>query len=260
MDFYSDIEKIREKRPLIHHITNFVVMNDSANITIAIGASPIMAHAVEELEELISMAGALYINIGTLDPRWVESMVMAGRIAERYGVPVLLDPVGAGATKLRTEVTERILRLIHVSILKGNGGEVSSLAGMTGTTKGVESAVSPQLETAVNVAEKYGTTVVMTGKTDYVTDGKRNAIVENGTPMLGKITGSGCMLGSVISSFLAVNRDTFVASIEGLLTYEIASELAEKKSEGPGTFKARLLDEIYNFKRENFSMAKVKYV
>ena len=260
MDFYSDLKRIREKRPLIHHITNYVVMNDSANITIALGASPIMAHALEELEDLVSMAGALYINIGTLDERWIESMVKAGRIAEKYNIPVLLDPVGAGASRLRTEVTQRLLESFPVKILKGNSGEILSLKGIKGATKGVESAVSGELEAAISVAEKYGLTVVMTGKIDYVSDVKRNAEVENGTPMLSKITGSGCMLGSVISSFMAINDDPFISSIEGLLTYEISAEIAEKESDGPGTFKIKLFDEIYNFKADYYNMARVKYL
>ncbi|MBD6955203.1 MAG: hydroxyethylthiazole kinase [Thermoplasmata archaeon] len=260
MNFFEDLERIRIKKPLIHHITNYVVMNDSANITIAVGASPIMAHALEELEEIISVASALYINIGTLDTRWIDSMVSAVKYAERYNVPILLDPVGAGASRLRTEVTERLLYSSKIKILKGNGGEISSLAGRKGTTKGVESAVSPEAEIATTVAEKYGVNVVMTGKVDYVSDGRRNAAVENGTPMLGKITGSGCMLGSVISSFMAIKEDPFEASIEGLLTYEIAAEIAEKKAEGPGTFKSKLMDEIYNFKSEYYSLARVKYL
>ncbi len=257
IQFYSDLEKIREKRPLIHHITNYVVMNDSANITIAVGASPIMAHAEEELEDLISIASALYINIGTLDMRWIGSMLMAGRIAQKYGIPVLLDPVGSGASRLGTEVTDRLLRSFPVRILKGNGGEIGSLSGISGGTKGVESAMTGSIEIAERVAIEYGTTVIITGKTDYISDGKRRAKVENGTPMLGKITGSGCMLGSVVSSFMAVQNDPFLASIEGLVTYEIAAELAVKNTAGPGTFKTRLMDEIYSFNKQNYLLAKV---
>ncbi|MCG1666766.1 MAG: hydroxyethylthiazole kinase [Thermoplasmata archaeon] len=260
MDFYEDLQKIREKRPLIHHITNYVVMNDSANITISLGASPIMAHEPMELEDLISIADALYINIGTLDKKWIESMELAGKIAEKYNVPLLLDPVGAGASKLRTEVATKLLLSFPVKILKGNGGEINSLAGSFGGTKGVESTVNGNMETADIVSEKFNTTVIITGKIDYVSDGKRKAMVENGTPFLTKITGSGCMLGSIISSYMAVNSDPFISSIEGLLTYEIAAEFAEKKSDGPGTFKTKLMDEIYLFNKEKFSYAKVKYL
>lgn len=257
MEYYEDLKKIREIRPLIHHITNFVVMNDSANITLALGASPIMAHAEEELEDLIKIANALYINVGTLDTHWISSMLKAGKLAEKYNVPVLLDPVGAGASRLRTATVENFLKSFKVDILKGNGGEMLSLGGISGGIKGVDSTMNANMDIAAKLAEKYDTTAIITGKIDYISNGKLNGSVENGTDMFQSITGSGCMLGSVISSFLAVNRESFNASIEGLVTFNIAGELAIKKSHGPGSFRQNLIDEIYNFKRENYSLAKV---
>ncbi|MGC8686697.1 MAG: hydroxyethylthiazole kinase [Thermoplasmata archaeon] len=257
MEFNSDLKKIRETKPLIHHITNFVVMNDSANITLALGALPIMSHSEEELEDLISIAGALYLNIGTLDKNWIDSMMKAGKLAEKYNVPVLLDPVGMGASNLRNRTVENFLDSFKVNIIKGNGGEMLFLYGIKGGVKGVDSMKEASLDIAESIAKKYKTTAIITGKIDFISDGRRNAKVENGTEMFQKITGSGCMLGSVISSFLAVNADFFIASIEGLVTFEIAGEFASKNSEGPGSFRVKLIDEIYNFKKDNYKFAKV---
>jgi len=260
-EFPRDLRILRERRPLIHHFMNFVVMNDAANVTLAIGASPIMAHAKEEVEELASKANALYINIGTLDEYWVESMIIAGKAANRNNVPVLLDPVGAGATRYRTETVKRILSEVEVSVVKGNGGEMLSLAGITGGVKGVDSVASANLDTAVKVAEEYGVTAVVTGPWDYVSDGKRGVIVKNGTPLLQYVTGSGCMVGSVIASFMAINRDFVKASVEGLVAFEIAAEKAEVRSKAPGTFKQYLIDELYNLTGDDYvKMAKVEVV
>lgn len=260
-EFARDLTLIRRKRPLVHHFMNYVAMNDAANVTLAIGASPIMAHAKEEVEELASKANALYINIGTLDEYWVESMILAGKAANRNNVPVILDPVGAGATRYRTRTVERILNEVEVDVVKGNGGEMLALAGYAGGVKGVDSVVEATGDTAVAVAEKYGVTAVVTGPWDYVSDGKRLAIVKNGTPLLQYVTGSGCMVGSVIASFMAVNRDFVVASVEGLTAFEIAAEKAEVKSKYPGTFKQYLIDELYALTPEDYvKMARVEVV
>jgi len=258
INYWEDLRRIRSKRPLIHHLMNYVVMNDAANVTLAVGASPIMAHAREEVEELAAKADALYINIGTLDDRWIESFILAGKAASRNNVPVLLDPVGAGATRLRTETVLRILNEVEVSVLKGNGGEMMALAGVSGMVKGVDSLGEASLDIAEKLAREYGVTAVITGPRDYVSDGKRGAVISNGTPMLQYITGSGCMVGSVIASFMAVNRDFFTASIEGLVTFEIAAEKAERRANGPATLKVYLIDELYNMKPEDYSMAKVE--
>ncbi|MGC8585189.1 MAG: hydroxyethylthiazole kinase [Thermoplasmata archaeon] len=260
MNVYEDLEKIRKTRPLIHHITNFVVMNDSANITLSLGASPIMAHAKEELEDLISIADAVYINIGTLDSSWIESMLIAAELSGKYNKPLLLDPVGSGASKLRTNVSLKILGYGSVKILKGNSGEILSLYGQKGAIKGVDSLSEGNMKIVEELAEKYNLTVISTGKYDYVSDGKRNAVIKNGTEMLGKITGSGCMLGSVISSFMAVNRDYFVSSVEGLLTFEIAGELAEKFSSGPGSFRGNLIDSIGSIEEKHYAMSRVEFL
>ncbi|MGC8607567.1 MAG: hydroxyethylthiazole kinase [Vulcanisaeta sp.] len=259
INYWNDLQAIRRKRPLIHHLMNYVVMNDAANITLAVGASPIMAHAKEEVEELVAKADAVYINIGTLDDRWIESFLLAGKAANKNNVPVLLDPVGAGATRLRTETVLRILNEVEVSVLKGNGGEMMTLAGVVGMIKGVDSLGEANLEIAERLAREYGVTAVITGPRDYVSDGKRGAIVSNGTPMLQYITGSGCMVGSVIASFMAINKDLLIASVEGLVTFEIAAEKAEKKSSGPASLKVNLIDELYNMKSSDYELAKIEF-
>ncbi|WP_054842659.1 hydroxyethylthiazole kinase [Vulcanisaeta distributa] len=258
INYWNDLQTIRRRRPLVHHLMNYVVMNDAANVTLAVGASPIMAHAIDEIEELAAKADVVYINIGTLDDRWVESFLLAGKAASRNNVPVLLDPVGAGATRFRTETVLRILNEVEVSVLKGNGGEMMALAGVAGMVKGVDSLGEANLDIAEKLAREYGVTAVITGPRDYVSDGKRGAVVSNGTPMLQYITGSGCMVGSVIASFMAMNRDFLVASVEGLVTFEVAAEKAEKRSSGPASLKVNLIDELYNMRPSDYEMARVE--
>ncbi|MEM4712658.1 MAG: hydroxyethylthiazole kinase, partial [Archaeoglobaceae archaeon] len=154
-DILGDLAKLRKRRPLIHHIMNFVVMTDSANATLALGASPIMAHAKEELEDLASIADAIYINIGTLDNIWIESMLQLAKLAGKYSKPLLLDPVGAGASKLRTEVSKRILETSCVNVVKGNAGEMMALAGFKGLVKGDDSLVEEAFEPLEKLSEEY---------------------------------------------------------------------------------------------------------
>ena len=241
----EDLERIRVERPLIHHLTNFVAMNDSANITLAIGASPVMSHAHEEVQEMVAAASALLINIGTLDEYWIRSMLLAGRKANELDIPVLLDPVGAGATKLRSDAAVRLMDEVNFTIIKGNYGEILSLAGGEGAVKGVDSAseeFSPEI--LRNFAEKMNCVAVATGRYDYFSDGKSVFRLENGHELLASITASGCMLGSVMASFMAVQSDALLAAIEGAACYAIAGELAAEKSSGTGSFRANLLDEV----------------
>ncbi|MEL9929377.1 MAG: hydroxyethylthiazole kinase, partial [Sulfolobales archaeon] len=240
--FLKDLEKIRERKPMIHHIMNFVIMNDAANVTLAIGAAPIMAHAIEELEDLVSVADSIYINIGTLDSIWIESMIHLARLAGKYNKPLLLDPVGAGATRLRTETALKILQTGYVSILKGNAGEMLSLAGLGGMVKGVESIAESGLEAVEILSSRYGVTAVATGRIDYVSNGKNILEVRGGSEMFRHISGSGCMVGSVISSFSAVEKDHLLASLEGLVAFKRAGEIAEMRSgRNPASFKVELI-------------------
>lgn len=245
----EDLEKIREIKPLVHHLTNYVVMNETANTTLAIGALPVMAHAQDEVEEMVNLAGALVINIGTLEPYWIESMILAGKKANELGIPVVLDPVGAGATRLRTETAKRILNEIKVAVVRGNAGEISVLSGFGGKVKGVESeeAGGEVKEVAKKLSSDYGLVTAITGKVDVVTDGNSGYQVENGHEMLSRITGTGCMATTVIGAFLGVQKDYLLAAAGGLVAFGIAGEKAAKGNEGkPGSFQVALFDALAN--------------
>ncbi len=237
---------IRERKPLIHHITNMVVMNDTANITLAIGALPVMAHAIEEVEEMVSIASALVLNIGTLTTEQVETMLRAGKRANERDIPIVLDPVGAGATRLRTESALRLLAELRISVVRGNASEIGALIGVAGETRGVE-AISLSAEPEIvarGAAREFGLTVAITGARDIVTDGERVAHVDNGDPLLATITGSGCMATSLVGAFLAVEKDALLATTAALIAMGVAGEQAAPKAGGPGTFRSHLLDAV----------------
>lgn len=239
-----DLDKIRATKPLIHHITNFVVMNETANLTICLGALPVMAHAREEVEEMVSFAGALVLNIGTLTPELIDSMILAGKKANELRIPVVLDPVGAGATLLRTESAKRIMSEVDVDILRGNSAELSILGGVDAQIKGVESIFGADnlAELATSLAQKTGTIVAITGKEDFVSDGRRTAVISNGHELLSKVTGTGCMSTTAVAGFAAVEDDLFIAAVGGLTTFGVAAEKASIGSSGPGSFHMRLYD------------------
>ncbi|MEA3345063.1 MAG: hydroxyethylthiazole kinase [Chloroflexota bacterium] len=242
------LSELRRQKPLLHHITNFVVMNDTANVTLQIGALPVMAHAKEEVEEMVGLAGALVLNPGTLTPDWIEAMLLAGRRANELGVPVILDPVGAGATTLRTESNQRLLDELDITILRGNLGEVSVLAGLGGEVKGVESisAGAEAKQVAQTMARERGLTVAITGKRDIISDGQRTVGVDNGHEWLTTITGSGCSATTMVAAFAAVEPDPVLAATAGLACYGLAGELAAEIANGPASFKVALFDALYN--------------
>jgi len=246
---YGIIERIHQERPLIHNITNMVAMNDSANIILAVGGLPVMAHARKEVGEMVKAAGALVLNIGTLTPEQIESMIIAGKVANSLKIPVILDPVGAGATNLRTESSLRLQEKIKINIVRGNFAEISILAGLKGNIKGVESIGTEKnsVEIACSLARKYNQIAIITGKQDVVTDGKTVIKIDNGSPMLGTITATGCMVTSLIATFAAVDdEDYLLASTGALVCFGLAGERAAVKAQGPGSFKVNLFDEIYN--------------
>ncbi len=246
----ASLERIRERAPLVHNITNFVVMNDTANVLLAIGASPVMAHAIEEVREMVSYAGALVLNIGTLDAEWVESMLIAGEEANARKVPVVLDPVGAGATALRTATAQQILDNVTVASVRGNAGELATIAGLGGKVRGVDSVSADLPDAAARVvARRTGGAAVASGAVDYVSDAARLAEVRNGDPLMGRITGSGCMATALVGAFLAVEPDPFLASVEAMIAFGIAGEAAAKISAGPGTFRSNLIDAVANLDR-----------
>ena len=239
--------RIRAKHPLLHHITNFVVMNETANATLAIGALPVMAHAKEEVAEMVGAAGALVLNPGTLTPEWVEAMLIAGKRANELGTPIVYDPVGVGATKLRNETGQRFLDNLHLAVIRGNSGEVGALAGAGGIVKGVESVegVKDPVAVAKNLARKYNTVVAITGKRDIISDGARVMGVDNGHVMLKTITGTGCMATTIVAAFCAVEKDYLVAATAALACYGLAAQRAARRAKAPGSFRAALLDAIY---------------
>jgi hydroxyethylthiazole kinase len=241
-------EQVRQQRPLIHHITNFVVMNDTANVTLHIGGLPVMAHDRAEVAEMVTAAGALVLNVGTLSPDWIEAMLIAGRRANELGIPIVLDPVGAGATTLRTTSNRRLLEELQISIVRGNSGEIGALAGMGGVVKGVETVVEVDnpLAAAQALARQYQTVVAVTGRRDIVTDGTRVFMVDNGHEWLKTLTGTGCSATTVIAAFAAVERDYPLAAAAALACFGLAAEIAAPAARGPASFKVAFYDAIYH--------------
>jgi hydroxyethylthiazole kinase len=244
----ASLRLIRERRPLVHQITNFVVMNETANATLAIGALPVMAHAPEEVAEMATVAGALVLNIGTLTREWVDSMILAGHAANAAGVPVVLDPVGAGATALRTQSAQRILDEVAIAIVRGNAAEVATLAGRSADIRGVESVGGADDidELAAAAARALGCTVAVTGPIDAVSDGRSILRVANGHPLLATVTGTGCIASALTGCFAAVNAGRpLEAAAEALVALGVAGEDAAQNSRGPGSFHVALYDALH---------------
>jgi hydroxyethylthiazole kinase len=244
----TTLARIREQRPLVHQITNYVVMNETANATLALGALPVMAHAREEVEEMVSLAGALVINIGTLSPHWVEAMLAAGRAANAKGIPVVVDPVGAGATRYRTETAKRLLDDLDVTVLRGNAGEVATLVGVEAEVRGVESigVGGDSAELAREAARTLGVVASVTGAVDHVSDGETTLAVANGHELLGAVSGTGCMSTAITGCFLAANAHPLEAAAEALAAFGVAGEDAAEGARGPGSFHVALYDALYN--------------
>lgn len=248
----NPLKTIRETKPLIHHITNWVTIYDCANMTRAFGALPVMAHAREECAEMTGISSALVLNIGTLTSEIIDSMLLSAAAANGKKIPVVLDAVGVGATKFRDEMAAKILGSVRIDIIKGNYSEIAKLAGESAETKGVEatSINADPVKIAKQFAKLSSSVVVMTGKEDIISDGERVFIVKNGHELMGSIVGTGCMAASVIGSFASVNLDYCEASREALCYFGVAGELAARKSNGPGSFKVNLYDEVFNLSDE----------
>jgi hydroxyethylthiazole kinase len=239
--------ELRERKPLVHQITNYVVMNETANATLALGALPVMAHAREEVEEMVSLADALVLNIGTLSPHWVDAMLLAGKAANEHGIPVVLDPVGAGATRYRTETARRLLDEVKVTVLRGNHGEVATLVGVEAEVRGVESigAGGEPADLARAAARNLGLVASVTGPVDHVSDGDRVLAVANGHELLAAVTGTGCMSSAITGCFLAVARDRLLeAAAVALAAFGVAGEDAARDAKGPGSFHVGLYDAL----------------
>jgi hydroxyethylthiazole kinase len=238
--------KVRANKPLVHHITNYVVMNETANITLCTGARPVMAHAKEEVEAMVDAADALVLNIGTLSPTQVEAMILAGHRANERGTPIILDPVGAGATAFRTDSARRLLEELAVAITRGNSAEIAALAGYKTEIRGVDAAgvMDDIAGVAVEFAQQYGCVAAVTGEIDTVTDGVRLTRVGNGHPMMTSVTGTGCMATSVVAAYAGVGRDFVVAATAALAVFGLAGEIAAHSAKGPGTFHVNLYDSL----------------
>lgn len=246
---------VKRESPLIHHITNFVTVNDCANIVLALGGSPVMTDDIREVEDMVSISSALVINIGAVDPHISEAMLIAGKKAKELDVPVILDPVGVGSTTFRTDFTQKILEEMKISVICGNMSEIKVLAGVKTKVKGVDSTDTTigGEEIAEKLALKYKCIVAATGKQDIITSGKETYVVKNGHEMLSKVTGTGCMCTSLIGTYSAVNSNFLNSAVAGVLTMGLAGEKAFKnlkKDEGTGTFRVRIIDSVSNLTKE----------
>jgi hydroxyethylthiazole kinase len=254
----ENLAAVRRTVPLVHNITNFVVMNVTANALLAVGASPVMAHASEEVEEMAGLADALVLNIGTLSREWVSSMILAGRTSKARGKTVVFDPVGAGATRFRTETACRVLADAGVGIVRGNASEICALdeAARSAADPATPGAARPRgvdaihaTDAAVAAAERLaagaGVAVAVTGPTDVVTDGRRRIRVAGGHPLMRRVTGTGCTASALIAAFAAVDPDPAAAAATGLAVFGLAGEIAGQGADGPGTFMIRLLDALH---------------
>ena len=246
------IAAVRTKSPLVHSITNYVVMNNSANALLSIGASPVMAHWKDEMEEMTAIAGALVINIGTLDTEWIEGMKAAGLAASRRGTPIVLDPVGAGATSQRTNAAWEIINLCHPTIIRGNGSEIMALVDANVKSKGVDSSASSDdaLSAAKKLAAETGAVVVISGETDYITNGTDVFNVEGGNPIMTSVTGMGCTATALVGAFAAVEADPMVAATAAMAVMSLAGERAAVNARGNGSMQMHFLDELYNLTPE----------
>jgi hydroxyethylthiazole kinase len=256
MECFSLLEKVRTQKPLIHHITNWVTIYDCAQIVKSFNASPVMAHAHNEASDMASLASSLVFNIGTLTDDIISSMILAGKKANEKGVPVVLDVCGAGATAYRDVMCAKIISEIHVEVIKGNASEIGRIAGLEVFTKGVDSGeIKGGHDELCSVARSLACakkcTVVITGKDDIVSDGKKTFIVSNGSSIMTTIVGTGCMAASVIGTFSAIESDHALAAAAGLCCYEIAAEIAARDCSGPMHFKNRLFDSVYNLSKED---------
>jgi hydroxyethylthiazole kinase len=248
---YNLLERVREQKPVVHHLTNWVTIYDCAQVVKTLGASPVMAHAVEEVAEMTQIASALVLNIGTLTVDVVRAMHVAAKSANKKGIPVILDACGGGATRFRDQMCLELLNEARIDVIKGNASEVARVGGQSVRTRGVDATeVAGDLAMlAQQLATQRHATVVVTGPLDIVTDGKKTYRIANGHAMMAHVVGTGCMATSVIGAFAAVERDLATAAACALAIFGIAAEVAAEKAPGPATFKERLIDCLYSLNR-----------
>ena len=252
---WTNFQKVKEKSPLIHNITNYVVMNSTANALLAAGASPVMAHAVEEAEDMVKIANAVVINIGTLSSKWIEAMKLALKEANSLNKPVVLDPVGAGASSFRNQTIVELLKTGSFSVIRGNASEIIAMVSTLHLTKGVDSTstVDQALESAEFLCKKFNNVICISGKTDIIISNSSKKKIYNGHEMMRKVTGLGCTATALIGAFLGVMDDPFMATVSAMAVMGVAGELAAKSSAGPGSLQLNLLDKLYNMTELEFT-------
>ena len=250
---FKDVEKIRKNAPLVHNITNYVVMNTTANALLALGASPVMAHALPEVEEMAGIAGALVINIGTLSDVWIEAMFKAAKTAKARQIPIVIDPVGAGATQYRTRTARLLIETSAPSIIRGNGSEIMALCQQDQKTKGVDStsASDQAIDSARALALEFGCVVCVTGETDYIVSQQDIIQVKNGHAMMPRVTGLGCTATALCGAFAAINPDYSRAAAHAMAVMGIAGEMAGENAKGPGTLQVNFIDSLYQLSETN---------
>jgi hydroxyethylthiazole kinase len=252
-EIYKSIESIRSQAPVVHNITNYVVMNNTANALLAIGASPVMAHAEEEVEEMVNIASALVINIGTLSERWISAMFKAARQAREKGIPVILDPVGAGATAYRTKTARELIKREPPAIIRGNASEIMALYDDKSKTKGVDSAASSDsaIDIARRLSETHHCVVCVSGSTDYIVDKEKTLKIKNGHALMSRVTGLGCTASALCGAFAAMEKQPFIAVANAMAVMGIAGEMAASVAEGPGSLQVHFLDYLYRLTEDD---------
>ncbi len=253
---WAAVKAIRSRAPLIHNITNYVVMNSTANALLALGASPVMAHAQEEVEEMVGIAQALVINIGTLSPSWVRAMVSAALKAADRGIPIILDPVGAGATAYRTRTAFQLLETVSPTIIRGNASEILAFESVeTMETRGVDSTELSQnaIDAGRRLNDSYGSTVCISGETDFIIGDRAILGIRNGHPLMTRVTGLGCTASALCGAFAAVNSSFTLAAAQAMAVMGIAGEMAAEISPGPGSLQLHFLDILYRLTEEDIA-------
>jgi hydroxyethylthiazole kinase len=251
---WENILAIRKNSPLVHNITNYVVMNNTANALLAAGASPVMAHAPEEMKDMVTIAGALAINIGTLSAQWIKAMKIAMKQAISMDKPVIFDPVGVGATPYRNKTTAELIEHYTPTVIRGNASEIMATVSSEQKTKGVDSTMSSNnaVEAAQYLNKKYGSTVCISGEKDIIINKHKRANVMNGHELMARVTGMGCTATSIIAAFCVVEKDYFVATLSGMALMGVAGELAQPQAKGPGSLQVAFLDKLYNITENEF--------
>ncbi len=257
---WQNLQRIREEKPVIHNITNYVVMNSTANALLALGASPVMAHAPEEVADMVDIAAALVINIGTLSQAWVKAMHRAMAAAGRKGIPIIIDPVGAGATAYRTKTVHDLLKTSTPAIIRGNASEIMALADANVQTKGVDSLATSRhaLYTAQLLSRDMGTVICISGETDYCVRPEQVVRISNGHPMMPMVTGLGCTATALCGAFAAVEKDPLAAVVCAMAVMGLAGEMAGKDCPGPGTFQIRFLDALYQMTEHDLARIRLE--